>query len=940
MCRTCYRKIYRDITARKTRTALVALSIFVGVLGVVVLTTLGQLVSRQLEKDLAPAEMAMLRTFVNTPLRSPVDNAAALKILRGQPEQPTVEGQAVYEFHWRQPADPDFQTGHLYAYSEPFSQIRLEPIRLVRGVWPVEGRGEIAIERRMADRRHLSIGDSLVVQINGGGTETLRIVGIVFQPYLYPGGDDGSASAYAAYADAQRIVGFAGFSSIYVRYDNFRTARNQSYAFRKAIQNQTPYTIIFYLVSNPDDNIYLVGVRQSARVLLILGVVALVVASFLVTTVIVTIVAEQRQQIGALKALGASRGNILTIYLGIVAVYGLLGTIPAVLVGIPLGQQAAKAAAPLANTVIEDLSPPLGVPLLGILMGLGVPLLAAILPAANATRVTILDAITDQGITTTYGKGLLPRLVRRLRLPMRLLQAINNVFRHKARLMLIYLTLTLSAAAFMGVFAIFYTLNGVVGEIQTTLNFQVSVDPGSIDVMDLMQTLLTEEQVREIQPGVAVQLHAEPVPPEPDDPDALPGDGAALYVTGIDPAADLGKLVLVAGDAWSGDPARAGIVITLHMAEKFQKTVGDTLRLVAPAGAPAGAPPETVDFEIIGIAEFPLETAFMDWRALAAFVGAIRDAPTPNAYWERLDVHNGDNPFAESGVWAVGIDERIGALLAPGFNPDQPGVIISRTLADAGGFEQGGSITLQPPDGSSLLGALADPGAVTYPILAVIDIKPQELSVVARALPPEVVQVDKPPLVAMYWADLASLVNLDYNALSPEMFYINLDNPQANGLNSTYVPPRPVFENQGTFEQRIAQTILSLGLIMGMASSLMAVVGAIGLLTITSIGVLERQREIGVMRSVGASSWIVMRQFLLEGLLIGVAAWGVGLPLSYALSRILIDAVPFSSVIVFHYTPRAAALGLVGMLVVTGAATLYPSLAASRKTVSEILRYQ
>src|SRR3990172_3585747 len=100
---TIRRKILRDVIARKTRTALVSLSVFVGVLGIVVLTTLGQLVTRQLEKDLVPAEMAMLRIYVEVPIGTQVDNAAVLERLRAHPGATVIEGQAVYEFRWKLP---------------------------------------------------------------------------------------------------------------------------------------------------------------------------------------------------------------------------------------------------------------------------------------------------------------------------------------------------------------------------------------------------------------------------------------------------------------------------------------------------------------------------------------------------------------------------------------------------------------------------------------------------------------------------------------------------------------------------------------------------------------------------------------------------------------------------------------------------------------------
>ena len=212
MLGTRSRKIYRDITARRTRTALVTLSVFVGVLAVVALTTLGQIITRQLEKDLIPGEMPMLRIYVSArPGETPTP--ADLDTLRDHPGVTAVEGQAVYEFFWKRPGEADFHSGHLYAFSEPFGQIKLEPVRLLAGRYPVEGQREIAIEQRMADAKGLDIGDTLVVRINGSSQDEFQIVGLIYQPYFYVGGGTGSSSAYATYADAQDIVRFTGFSS-------------------------------------------------------------------------------------------------------------------------------------------------------------------------------------------------------------------------------------------------------------------------------------------------------------------------------------------------------------------------------------------------------------------------------------------------------------------------------------------------------------------------------------------------------------------------------------------------------------------------------------------------------------------------------------------------------------------------------------------------------
>ena len=94
------------------------------------------------------------------------------------------------------------------------------------------------------------------------------------------------------------------------------------------------------------------------------------------------------------------------------------------------------------------------------------------------------------------------------------------------------------------------------------------------------------------------------------------------------------------------------------------------------------------------------------------------------------------------------------------------------------------------------------------------------------------------------------------------------------------------------------------------------------------------------MRSVGAGSLTIIGQFLTEGLFIGLLAWLVGLPLSYFLSKGLINALNLGDSYRLTYPASATIIGLVGMLIVTTVSSLWPSLAAGRKTVSDILRYQ
>ena len=156
----------------------------------------------------------------------------------------------------------------------------------------------------------------------------------------------------------------------------------------------------------------------------------------------------------------------------------------------------------------------------------------------------------------------------------------------------------------------------------------------------------------------------------------------------------------------------------------------------------------------------------------------------------------------------------------------------------------------------------------------------------------------------------------------------------SNGVSAVQV-------NQVKVAEDLAEMVAIFGLMFESAAIVMAAVGAIGLLSTLSMSVFERLREIGVMRSIGASSFTVTSQFLTEGMLVGMSAWIIAAPLSYLVGLGLIKSMGMDSFIEgIGYDPIALVVGLVGMVVITILASIGPSLGAARKTVSEILRYQ
>jgi putative ABC transport system permease protein len=87
------------------------------------------------------------------------------------------------------------------------------------------------------------------------------------------------------------------------------------------------------------------------------------------------------------------------IYSGMALVYGVIGVIPGVLLGIPMGFLAAKGFAQSANMVLDDFGYSTQAIVLGAVVGLAIPVLASIPPVLSGTGVSIREALTDLGIS-------------------------------------------------------------------------------------------------------------------------------------------------------------------------------------------------------------------------------------------------------------------------------------------------------------------------------------------------------------------------------------------------------------------------------------------------------------------------------------------------------------------------------------------------------------
>ncbi len=117
-------------------------------------------------------------------------------------------------------------------------------------------------------------------------------------------------------------------------------------------------------------------------------------------------------------------------------------------------------------------------------------------------------------------------------------------------------------------------------------------------------------------------------------------------------------------------------------------------------------------------------------------------------------------------------------------------------------------------------------------------------------------------------------------------------------------------------------------------------VGGLSVVNTMTMSVLERTREIGIRKAIGASHRQIVGQFLGESAFIGFLGGATGLLLGYVVSIVANMLMESSGTVLFLTTPRLA-IGAVAFAIVLGVASgFYPSFHAARLKPVLALRYE
>jgi len=219
---------------------------------------------------------------------------------------------------------------------------------------------------------------------------------------------------------------------------------------------------------------------------------------------------------------------------------------------------------------------------------------------------------------------------------------------------------------------------------------------------------------------------------------------------------------------------------------------------------------------------------------------------------------------------------------------------------------------------------------IEFSVVGLVDAGPQKIAYMPRAA-----------LDALHGGDLSSVLVVASKAADAPS-HLDLIMRLRSELERVGLP---VANSQLLRETRrgVEDHLLMVVDFLGIMAWVMIAVGAMGLASTMSLAVLERTREIGVLRAIGAQHGAILRMVQIEGLVIALLGWLLSIPLSVPMSTVLADAfgrVMFTTPIRWLPDLRNVLVWLLMVVVVSLIACAWPSLRATRIPTAKALSYE
>jgi putative ABC transport system permease protein len=466
-----WRKVIRDLSSHRFRTLLVVVSIAIGMFAVGVVLGTRQVLIREFEVDHAasvPRNVSYRTSDFGDDVVRRAERAEGVA---------AAQAQRSVTLRYRRGAGETDRTLAVQAFMD-YDHIAVEKVVTTgEGRWP-PGPGEIVLERSVLGAGDYVIGDTLEIERADGETLELRVTGFAHDINAVPAQFVGYETGYVAFGTLSDLGEPEKYNRLSLAFSepdiSWVDASRLATRLREDVLESRGVRVLYTDVPEPGSHFLGDIFKAVSLLLLALGVLSLGLSAFLVVNTVSALMAQQVRQVGIMKAIGGSAGQVETLYVVTVAVYGAL----AVAIGLPAAAAGSRwftdFAARILNFRVADHTLPGWVVAVEVAVGLLVPLLAAASPVRRGARMSVVRALNATGMTgTTFGHGLADRVLGAIRgLPRPVALSLRNTFLRKGRLALTLATLTLASGVVMSVFSVQASIGRTVGELESWWRYE------------------------------------------------------------------------------------------------------------------------------------------------------------------------------------------------------------------------------------------------------------------------------------------------------------------------------------------------------------------------------------------------------------------------------------------------------------------------------------
>ena len=322
----------------------------------------------------------------------------------------------------------------------------------VDGPWPPAD-GAVMIERSSLGYSGATVGTQLTLGVTGKPAVPLQVAGLVRDVSVAPGWMDHLVYGFVSQQTLQRLGVSPEFDELQFTTADPSPTQDavRQLAWRvKTLAQSEGRKVGRIDVPVPGRHMHAAQMESLTMVQGAFGLLTLMVCGFLIVNLISAMLAGQRRELGVMKAIGASEGQLAAQILTLAAGLGVLAVSLALPVAAWLGRKYGSFQGELLNFPVERYAIPAWALFLQAAVGIGLPVLAAAWPVARACRQPVAQVLRDGGLPASSQGNRLRRWLHAAGLARPQLLSLHNAFRQRLRCLLSLLALAVAGAVFVG----------------------------------------------------------------------------------------------------------------------------------------------------------------------------------------------------------------------------------------------------------------------------------------------------------------------------------------------------------------------------------------------------------------------------------------------------------------------------------------------------------